>query len=166
MRIEIALHGADERVAVTRDDGSTARFRVPRKGPVSHDIVHYCVESVLGIGHGFWGMVAAGAEPDEIQELAKAGGHASAKRAEVPDDALVEILQVERLVECFEAESWSAGEDDAGLMAMAEAGWASSHVPPLVLAPSQIAAIRSRLRDLGAKWQALPAGRALTLEWS
>ncbi|MEE1878458.1 hypothetical protein [Altererythrobacter litoralis] len=133
MRIEIARHGAEERVAVVRADGSTARFRIQRKGPISHDIVHYCVESALGMRNGFWGMVASGEDPGAIADLAKVGGHASAKRVVAPDASLVELLQAERLVECFEAESWSGSEDDAGLLAMAEAGWAASHVPALDL---------------------------------
>lgn len=165
MRIEIALHGNEERVAVTRDDGSTAQFRVPRKGPVSHDIVHYCVESVLGMESGFWGRVARGEDPAAIAAIAKAGGHASASRAAVPDGALVELLQAERLVECFEAETWSGGADDEGLIAMAEAGWAASHVPALPLSSADLAAVRAKLESLGKVWLALPQGHAVALEW-
>ncbi len=151
---------------MVRADGSTARFRIPRKGPISHDIVHYCVESALGMRNGFWGMVAQGEDPGAIADLVKAGGHASAKRAVVPDASLVELLQAERLVECFEAESWSGGEDDAGLVAMAKAGWKASHVPPLALTAGEIAAIRAKLAEYGRRWRALADREALALEWS
>jgi len=165
MRIEIARHGAEERVAVVRADGSSARFRIPRKGPISHDIVHYCVESALGMRNGFWGMVASGEDPGAIADLAKVGGHASAQRAVAPDASLVELLQAERLVECFEAESWSVGEDDAGLLAMAEAGWAASHVPALDLSGEALAPVRAKLAELGGRWRALADGEPLVMEW-
>ena len=151
---------------MVRADGSTARFRIPRKGPISHDIVHYCVESVLGMRNGFWGMVASGEDPGAIAVLAKAGGHASAKRAVAPDASLVELLQAERLVECFEAEGWSGSEDDAGLLAMAEAGWAASHVPALDLPAEALASVRVKLAELGAHWLSLPEGEDLVLDWS
>lgn len=148
-----------------RADGTNARFRIPRKGPISHDIVHYCVESALGMRNGFWGMVARGEDPAAIAELAKAGGHASAKRAIAPASSLIELLQAERLVECFEAEGWSGGENDAGLLAMAEAGWAASHLPPLDLSAEELASVRTKLTDLGDRWRALAEGEPLVLEW-
>ncbi|MBX7496859.1 hypothetical protein K3172_13435 [Qipengyuania sp. 6B39] len=165
MRIAISRIGRTEHLAIERADGSTARATIPQKGAISHDLVHFCVEDTLGLTRGFWGSVAAGEEPELIQERAKASGHASAKRADVPDDGLVELLQAERLVECFEAESWSGGNDDEGLMAMARAGWAASHVPPLALDSAQLAAIRRQLADLGDKWKATPEGEAMELQW-
>lgn len=165
MRIEISRTGRNEKVAVTRPDGSGAGFTIPSKGPVSHDIVHFCVESVLNLKHGFWGAVASGEEPEAIQERAKAGGHASAKRATLPESGIVPLLQVERLVESFEAEGWSGAADDGGLRAMAKAGWAASQVPPLELSDQDIAAIRTLLEDLGGRWQAMPDGECMILDW-
>ena len=165
MRIAISRTGSSEHIAIERADGSTARATIPQKGVVSHDIVHFCVEDTLGLDRGFWGSVAAGEDPALIQERAKAGGHASAKRAKAPDESIVELLQAERLVECFEAESWGGGADDEGLLAMARAGWAASHVPPLALDAGQLAAIRRQLAELGARWKATPEGATMELQW-
>jgi hypothetical protein len=53
---------------------------------VPHDAVHVIVERELGLVGGFWGMVAGGRHPEEIQALAE-GRRAcrSASRAAVPD---------------------------------------------------------------------------------
>ena len=165
MEIALTPAGARERVSITRPDGSTSEFSIPRKGVVSHDLVHFCVESALGLKRGFWGSVAAGEDPEAIQERAKVGGHASASRATTPASDLVELLQAERLVEGFEAESWCGTVDDAGLLAMARAGWEASYVPALMLEPEDLAAVRAMLDELGGQWKALEPGASLHLEW-
>ncbi len=109
--------------------------------------------------------VAGGMAPDDVQTMALAGGHASAKRAGVPDAGLVQLIQAERLVECFEAASWGGGADDASIMAMAEPGWAAGHVPPPEGVPDKLGAIRAGLDPFLAAWEALPEGGALTLDW-
>jgi len=165
MRITITKGTSADRVAVTRADGSRASFAFPKKGPYPHDAFHFFVERELGLAAGFWGLVASGMSPDDVQALALAGGHASAKRAGLPAAGIVELLQAERLVECFEAASWSGGADDAALMAMAEPAWAASHVPPPPGVPAQLGAIRVGLDDFLDQWRALPEGGALDLEW-
>lgn len=165
MRIAITKGAAGDRIAVTRADGSSAAFGFPRKGPYPHDAYHFFVERGLGMARGFWGLVASGMAPEAVQELALAGGHASAKRAGVPEAGIVELIQAERLVECFEAASWSGGADDAGIMAMAEPGWAAGHVAPPRGVPERLGAIRARLDAFCAAWRALPEGGTLELEW-
>ncbi|WP_284124505.1 hypothetical protein [Parerythrobacter aestuarii] len=153
MRIEIALRERTEHVTVERADGSTAVFVISRKGPLPHDAYHFFVEQAFGIDDGFWGRVAQGEDPEAIQLAAIAGGHASAKRATEPDPALIGLIQAERLVECFEAESWSGSADDGAIAAMARAGWQASHVPPLELSAAALARVRTGLRELADKWR-------------
>lgn len=154
-----------DHIVLERADGSRAAFAFPRKGPYPHDAFHLFVEHGLGLRAGFWGLVAGGMAPDEVQALAAAGGHASAKRAGVPDPGIVELLQAERLVECFEAASWSGGADDAAIMAMAQPAWAASYVPPPAGLPGKLAAIRAGLNPFLERWRALPVGEAIALEW-
>jgi len=154
-----------DRVEVRRRDGTSAAFTFPKKGPTLHDAVHFYVERELGMRHGFWGLVAAGMDPGEVGALAAAGGHASATRARVPDEGIVELVQAERLVECFEAESWSGDADNDGIRAMAVPGWEASHVPPLVIADAALDAIRVRLAEFHAQWAGCAVGDTLTLEW-
>lgn len=165
MQITITKGTNQDHVTVERADGSRTAFGFPKKGPYPHDAYHYFVERELGMQAGFWGLVASGMEPDAVQALAAAGGHASAKRAEEPDPAIVPLLQAERLVECFEAASWSGGADDAMIMAMAEPAWASSLVPPPEGVPEKLGAIRDALDDFLDQWRDAPENAAFALTW-
>lgn len=165
MQITITKGASADRVALERADGSRDGFAFPKKGPFPHDAFHFFIERELGMAAGFWGLVASGMAPDDVQALALAGGHASAKRADIPDEGIVELIQAERLVECFEAASWSGGADDAAIMAMAGPAWAASHVPPPPGVPEGLGAIRAGLDPFLAAWSALPEGEALALEW-
>lgn len=152
-------------IAVVRDDGSGARFGFPHKGPTPHDAVHLAVESQLGLSRGFWGLVADGMDPAQVGALAAARGHPSAARAREPDPYIVELVQAERLVECFEAESWSEANDSDGIRLMAGAGWAASHVPALPLRARELSAIRRAIDRFAREWAALPAGGTLERHW-
>lgn len=165
MRIEITKGQRDDAIRIVRADGSTAVTRFPKKGPLPHDAVHYFVERGLGLIDAFWGKVAAGAHPEDLAALAKAAGHASAKRAGQPDPGIVQLLQAERLVECLEAELWSGCSDHAALMEMARAGCETSHVPLPNFAPAALATARDALHAFAAGWIAAPAGHVARLDW-
>lgn len=166
MRIEITKGEKDDAIAVTRGDGSTAFTRFPKKGPVPHDGVHFFVEQGLGLARGFWGMVFAGHHPEELAELAKVAGHASAKRFGDPDPAIVELLQAERLVECYEADLWSPGGDDmAAFVDFARIACESSLVPLPDRLEAQAANIRAAIAQFAKDWKAMPAGGTMRLEW-
>ena len=165
MQITITKGTGADRIAVERADGSRAAFGFPKKGPYPHDAFHFFVERELGMQTGFWGLVASGMEPDAVQTMAAAGGHASAMRAAAPDPEIIPLLQAERLVECFEAASWGGGADDAMIMAMAAPAWAQSHVPPPAGVPEKLGAIRTALGAFLDQWREAPENAALTLEW-
>ena len=165
MEITFAKGQTCDTVAFRRADGSGAAFDFPKKGPTPHVAFHFFVERKLGMARGFWGLVASGVDPSAIQQLAAEAGHASARRAAVPDDSIVELLQAERLVECFEAESWSGGADDGGIMAMAIPGWASSHVQAPDRVREHLAGIRADIREFEQRWSGLAMGASVTLEW-
>jgi hypothetical protein len=144
---------------------SRRRFDFPKKGPIPHDAVHLIVESALEMTQGFWGMVAGGADPMQIQDLAKAAGHASAKRAMPPEPTIVELIQAERLVECFEAELWSPGADLETFRGVAAAACEASHVPCPDLPDAVIVAIRNRIAAFAYDWRELQMGQDISLRW-
>lgn len=152
-------------IEARRDDGTVERETVPHKGPVAHDLVHYAVEHEFGFERGFWGLVASGHAPESIAEMAKAAGHASSKRAANPEPHFVEAIQVERVVEAFEAELWSAGADNDSLRMMAHAGCDQSLVPAPALGDEPIERARARLKTLADQWAKLSVGETLTLNW-
>jgi hypothetical protein len=165
MEIAITKGQNEDFIVVVRGDGTRAETRFPHKGPVPHDAVHLFVERGFRFRTGFWGQIARGNHPEEIAAMAKAGGHASAKRARVPDDEIVEMIQAERLVECFEADLWGGGASDADLLSVAEAGCAASKVPMPTLDAAAISRIRGEIARFAADWQAAAVGHVARLEW-
>jgi hypothetical protein len=145
---------------------SASRFEFPKKGPIPHDFVHLAVEQALGLKRGFWGMIAEGVAPGDIQEIAKVGGHASASRAEVPAAEIVELIQAERVVECFEADFWGAPADTETFREIAAVACAHSFVPCPTLNDETIASIRARIAAFAKEWMAAPAGKRFDLVWS
>ena len=145
-------------IEIRRASGAPSRFSFPKKGPIPHDAVHHIVETTMGLTRGFWGMVLEGTPPEAIQDLAKAAGHASASRARVPDSSIVQLLQAERLVECFEAELWGGASDGDTLRSVAGEACASSHVPMPDLTDERIGEIRNRIQEFAARWMAAPQG--------
>jgi hypothetical protein len=167
MRITITKGEREDSVEAVRADGSSVRSSFPHKGPIPHDAVHFYVESSLGIADAFWGMVAAGRHPEEVAAIAKEGGHASAKRATVPEASVVRLVQAERAVECFEADLWSGGASSPQtIRETIEAGCAHSLVPPIDLSDQAIASIRFYLADLMRHWRSAPLGERVVLDWA
>jgi hypothetical protein len=157
MQITITKGQAEDRIAIVLANGRQLDSTFPKKGFIPHDAVHLFVERELGLNNAFWGMVASGNHPEEI---------ASASRNTVPDAAIVELLQAERIVECFEADQWSGSSsavDD--LIAMAAVACNSSHVPLPDLDGAQVAAIRAQIIAFAQDWMAAPLGHVARFEW-
>ncbi len=164
MRVTIVKGSVDDCIEIRRADGSAAETCFPKKGPVPHDAVHWIVEEALALPDGFWGKIAGGLHPDQVQEMAKAAGHASAARATVPDADIVQLLQAERLVECFEAALWSGGSDAASVRHMGEAGCAASHVDFPAITDAQIDTAMTRVLALNADWFPAPVGHSISFD--
>jgi Stress-induced bacterial acidophilic repeat motif len=155
-----------DRITIRRGDGTGAESRFPKKGPLPHDAIHYVVEDVLHLKNAFWGMIASGLHPEEVQEIAKQGGHASASRADVPQAHIVELIQAERLVECFEANSWGAPSPPETLRDVARVACAASHVPLPDVSDAVIHQIAARISDLQREWVSAPVGHRFAFHWS
>jgi hypothetical protein len=152
MDVTIIKGSSEDGISMIRADGSRAETKFAKKGPFPHDAVHYAVEKHLRFTHGFWGMVAGGHHPEDIQEIVKAAGHASAKRADEPEPHIVELLQAKRIVECFEADMWAGQAEEAMLLETISVACNHSHVPAPPMDGSKIAAIRDELAVLNAQW--------------
>ncbi|MEL7312808.1 MAG: hypothetical protein AAFN07_14935 [Pseudomonadota bacterium] len=154
---------AEDSIQVTRADGSIDASRFPKKGVAPHDAVHWIVEQELGMTAGFWGTVLSGASIESVAVLAKAGGHASSKRAAVPAQDVVELIQAERVVECFEAEMWSEVVPHAVFQDVLTAACAQSHVSAPEISENQLALIREALVGLHREWQQVAPGGSMAL---
>ena len=165
LRITIKKGSKSDTIEIERHGAAPLRFDFPKKGPVPHDVVHLIVEGALGMTRGFWGMVAEGVDPAEVQEIAKAAGHASASRAGPPGPHIVELIQAERLVECFEADLWSPGSGVETFRGVAAAACAASHVPCPDLPATTVETIRTRIAEFFVEWRDLSAGQSKTFAW-
>lgn len=141
-------------------------LRFPKKGVIPHDAVHLIVEQELHIKTGFWGQIAAGARPGEVADKARNGGHASAKRPGNPKPEILELVQAERVVECFEAEMWSGPASHEVFLDVLDAACAQSRVPPPRVTPEQIERVRAALAAVRDQWMPLPIGGSISLDWN
>ncbi|MFM6950078.1 MAG: hypothetical protein ACKOW1_03530 [Novosphingobium sp.] len=166
MEITITKGAAEDRIAIDRAGAPRMETTFPKKGFIPHDAIHVFVERTLGLKTAFWGMVAAGNHPEAVAGIAKDAGHASASRNRVPDASIVELLQAERLVECFEADQWSGSTGAAeDLIAMAKVACETSHVPLPAFDATQVQAIRAEISAFARDWMAAPLGHVATFDW-
>ena len=166
MQITITKGSDRDWLTVERADGSVERSTFPKKGAIPHDAVHVFAERGMGLMRGFWGHIAEGHGFDAIQEIAKAAGHASAKRAVAPDASIIQLLQAERLVECLEAAQWSGGFDAALLRAAWQAGCDQSHVPLPDYRDSKMIEVYDQIAQFATHWRVLATGESVTFEWN
>ena len=166
MQITFTKGQREDRIAIVRDDGNRADTQFPHKGPVPHDAVHLFVEAGLGLSQGFWGMVGGGLHPEELLEIAKTAGHASAKRAGIPGANIVELLQAERLVEVFEADLWSgSSEGEDALLDLGRTACSYSHVPLPKVEAGAVKTIQLAIADFACSWAAAPTGHVADFCW-
>lgn len=138
--------GKTDRLDVVHGGGSVQSIECPKQGIIPHDMVHFAVESVLTT-RGFLSSLADGSPATFTP-----GGEAAEA--------------IERLVEVIQAEAWSGPADASDLIALYElACEARGHAATPVDAAA-IDAIRSRMAELTAAWQAIPVGGTLTLDFS
>jgi hypothetical protein len=165
MIIKITKGRTVDFLTISRNDGSIATETFPKKGVTSHDAIHYFVETTLRLREGFWGTMARGNNPADIQAIAKNAGHASASRPRLPDAHIVQLLQAERLVECFEADAWGTSANAETFIEIATAACEASHVPLPLLTPDCVTSVRAQIAAFQAKWVAAPIGYVAEFNW-
>jgi hypothetical protein len=137
--------GRSHRAVAVRDDGVAVRFAVADYGDrLPHDLVHYLVESTLGLEWGFWGLVAAGAELDAV---ARHGARHRRDLPHRPDPLVDEHADELRRAEARVAEAYPQSDG--------EPGGPGTPVPGL----------RERIEEWNATWQGLAPGERLRFEW-
>ena len=138
--------GKFDRLDIVTAGGPLAPIECPKQGIIPHDMVHFIVEAEVATC-GFFGSIAAGGD----------GGFAAG--IDNPHHRAVE-----RLVETVQAEAWAgAPAPDADFIALYAVTCEARGDAPLALDVAMLAAIRTRLADLTARWLAVPVGGTLVL---
>ncbi|HXS72707.1 MAG TPA: hypothetical protein VN725_01580 [Rhodanobacteraceae bacterium] len=137
--------GKCDRMDVVRSDGAVEAIECPKQRIIPHDMVHYAVESTLE-KRGFLTRVREGARADfHMLPEAESDG-------------------VERLVEVIQGDAWSGGSSSASdMLDLYRVTCEERECPMLAVTGADIDAIRARIAELTAQWDALPAGQSLTL---
>ena len=137
--------GKYDRMEIARGNGAVERIDCPKQGIIPHDMVHYAVESTLE-KRGFLARVREGEHADMRM------------RGEAESDG------VERLVEVIQGDAWSGGASDAATMLdLYRVTCDARACPMLDVDPGDIEAIRARMAELTAQWNALAVGQSLSL---
>jgi hypothetical protein len=138
-----------------RQRGANAAF-FPR-----HDLTHYAVETVLGHRRGFYGLVACGWDLTDFGAPWPRGPLPSDMD---PSELLVGFLDVERASMAGAGQRWTAADLSAQAVNFHEAR--GFDATPPVIGDEQLAAIRARLAELLARWDALAPGDVLELQFT
>lgn len=137
--------GKADRLNVVRTGGKVETIDCPKQRIIPHDMVHYAVESVLD-ARGFLRRVAAGEDASFRME------------AEATSDG------VERLVEVFQGDGWSgATTTPEEMIALYGVTCEARACPMLPVDAAAISAVRARIAELTAQWDAVPVGGVLKL---
>jgi hypothetical protein len=113
---------------------------------IPHEMVHYAIETVVR-------------RPAFLSKI----GEGQAAGAGMISDAVAE--SVERMVETMQAEVWSGRVSVDELISLYETACSVRGHAAAPLTPEDIGLIRARMDDLGARWDALPVGGAMTLDF-
>jgi hypothetical protein len=147
-------------LACTRADGTATwqqqNGQLGRFFPL-HDLTHYAVETVLGLRHAFYGLVAEGWGFTDFG----AGG----TKGPIPEQARF----AELIIGYFDLErrmGTLATADE--LNAQTAQRYADDKLPPpsIALTDDQVRRIRQLRGELFARWDAIPPGEALELEFN
>jgi hypothetical protein len=135
-----------------RADGSRTWQRLQRGLPV-HDLLHYAVESVLGLREGFYGLVARGWNIGDLSLRE----HREKLSAESMWEEFVVALFSTEMSDGIER---SAPEFEATLAEMLRGGGIA---PSRELTQIELASIRALSLELATRWRALRPGEVMDL---
>ena len=139
--------GKYDQMEVVRDGLAVERIECPKQGIIPHDMVHYGVESTLH-KRGFVNRIL----------------HGEAASFQMEADS--ESDGVERLVEVFQADGWSGWTSPStDMLDLYQVTCDARQCAPLALHTDDIEAVRNKLLELSAQWQAVSVGGSLVLDF-
>jgi hypothetical protein len=168
--MEITFTRLDERfveTTVTRDDGALLATRSPGAGDrLPHDLIHYVVESELGLEDGLWGGVASGVTyknfrivvPPKTKQRPRRPRRKTKRKGLLEAEVLVWVLH----------DIWdgTAEREWGTIRAFLDSIWsprARSRADELE--PETIRRVREALDRTEAEWKRVPRGGQLRVTW-
>jgi hypothetical protein len=151
----------------TRSDGLTLTLsgqgfahRLPRH------LAHFAVEETLELRHGLWGSIAAGALPLGARITGPPPPGAVEKSAAIVESTAQLVGEARALVAAFE-EIIDQRADGGRLQMDASAQSLSMHrgARLVALTKTDVSRVVTVWRDVQTRWDQVPIGGALDLEW-
>lgn len=146
-----------DRLRYLRADASSTETAMPRQGTLPHDLIHYVVETGLGLKNGFTGLVARGANASFAMQTT----HEPAGKG-----VETEAIQVEGIVEALQTQLWSGRFDNDDFLEGVRSACLMRDCPTFVFADGAAGRrLFERALAMNAEWMAVPFYGALTLEF-
>jgi hypothetical protein len=150
---------------IDRPDGVTVRLKGgsynPFDPPLPHDVAHLVVEDGLGLRHGLWGVIAAGGLFGQNAVLSgRQRPHAARRAREIVKAHHDELNQAEMVVAAVCRLAHAGREGDARALARLTGRWRPSGA-----SAATVPAVAAQLREAAGRWDAVPVGGTLALEW-
>ena len=164
MRI-VALRTGEERdrVYVHLDDGSEVSWSWASYGDaLPHDLVHWVIESRLGLVEGFWGLVASGVDPARVSKAAERIATGVHLRDLTARDTS-ELVQAEMLTAAVNALGWQSPHE--ALAALVESCEGFGVELPEGFDAGRLTSVAAEVDSWAERWRALWPGDSLELEF-
>jgi hypothetical protein len=138
--------GKYDRMDVVRGGVVAGTIQCPKQGIIPHDMVHYAVESTLH-KRGFISRALEGeAVSFQMEGQPESDG-------------------VERLVEVFQADGWAGWKSEpVEMLDLYQVTCKARQCDALEIGVGDIEAVRQRILELTALWEAVPVGKFLALQ--
>ena len=137
-----------------RDDG-TQTWNALTHNFAQHDLAHYVVETTLGLRQSFYGLVAGGVDiPDFALPKEK-------RKVQIPPEA----VQTEHIVGHLQVEMADGALIEDFNASLASACAVLGQPAPPAIPPEKLELMRTRIREIWTRWQLLPPGGSLELEF-
>lgn len=155
MRIRFHKISNDQHaLEVIRTGKPNERVDYETRSFLTHDLLHYAVESVARLQGGFWGKLAQGLTIAEISQTAA---------MELKNEAS-ELAQIEGIVGPFSALTKGVAPQEL-FAAMTRRALEMDSSLPYWLTESFTTAVQEKMRQLQGQWNATPFGGWMELEW-
>jgi len=155
MRIVLTkLSDDSHRVEIIRADDSRDSIELVTREALTHDFLHYAVETSMPTQRGFWGTLASGKTFDDLNDRS---GAAVRENAE-------ELMTVEGAVGVM-----TGVFDLPGDQGLAKLRWFSetqNRPPPDWCNARFVREVRECMRRLRGRWRATNFGQSMEIDWS
>jgi hypothetical protein len=139
--------------------GQGLAHRLPRH------LAHFAVEETLELRHGFWGSIAAGALPPGARITGESPPGAIEKSAAITESTAPLVGEARALVAAFDdmIDQRLEGRPQADLSPPSLSVHRGARLVPLT--KTDVSRVVTVWRDLQTRWDRVPIGGALDLEW-